>query len=171
MKLNNRGFTLIEVLAVVAILGIIVAIVIPSVFGYFDTSKDKSEVIFMREMERIIENYIALEGRNINFDTINGKKVKKCNSLEEDESCIEVNVYKSNENITFNNLVEDGLVKATDIINPKNNKQCDIDTEIIVYKDDDYVYCFETKFDCVDDEDGSKRNVLNTCSFNWNDLS
>lgn len=169
MNLNKKGFTLIEVIAVVAILAIIVAIVIPSVFGYFDTSKDRSEEIFLGEMEEIIESYIALEGRNISFDTLNSKDVKKCDSL--DDTCIFVKTYKSNEIITFNNLIDEGLVKATDIINPKNEKQCSLDTAIIVYRDDDYVYCFETEFDCVEDTESNNRNVINTCSFNWDDLS
>ena len=171
MKLDNKGFTLIEVIAVVAILGIIVAIVLPSVFGYFDTSKDRSEEIFMGEMERIIDNYVSLEGRNKEFDTNNGKKLEKCDPLEVNNSCTVVNVYKNIQKITFNDLVNSGLVKASDIINPKNEEQCSLDTEIIVYRDDDYVYCFETKFDCVDDSDNKDRNVINTCSFNWNDLS
>ncbi len=81
MKINNKGFTLIEVIAVVLMLAIIVAIVLPSVFGYLDTSKDRSEEIFVGEMERIIGEYIALEGRNMTFDTNNGKKREKIKYL------------------------------------------------------------------------------------------
>ena len=171
MKLNNKGFTLIEVIAVIAILGIIVAIVLPSVFGYFDTSKDRSEEIFMGEMEEIIESYIALEGRKIMFDTSHGKVIEKCDPLEGNSSCVEVNVYKNTGSVTFNDIVNEGLVKGSDIINPKNEQYCSLDTEIIVYRDDDYVYCFETEFDCVEDSDNNNRNVINTCSFKWNDLS
>lgn len=170
MELNNKGFTLVEVIAVVAILGIIVAIVIPSVFGYFDTSKNSSEEIFMGEMKKIIESYVALEGRNISFDTTNGKIVEKCDPLAGDDACVNVEVYKNTSRVTLNDLVNEGLVKENDIINPKNEKKCSLDTEIIVYRDDDYVYCFETKFDCVEDPEGNNRNVVNTCSFNWNDL-
>ncbi len=169
MKLNNKGFTLVEVIAVVAILGIIVAIVIPSVFGYFDTSKDSSEEIFMGEMESIIESYIALEGRKLNFSGW-GRKYEKCDPLAGDSSCVEVSVYKSSDVITFYDLIDNGLVKASDIINPKNKEQCNLNTRITIYRDTDYVYCFETKFDCVEDPEGNNRNVVNTCSFNWNDL-
>ncbi|CQR46223.1 hypothetical protein BN1058_00476 [Paraliobacillus sp. PM-2] len=38
---NNKGFTLIEVLAVLIILGIIIAIAISSVSGNIETSKKK----------------------------------------------------------------------------------------------------------------------------------
>lgn len=169
MKINNKGFTLIEVIAVVLMLAIIVAIVLPSVFGYLDTSKDRSEEIFVGEMERIIGEYIALEGRNMTFDTNNGKKREKCDPMEGDSSCVEVIVYKNKDKVTFNDLTNSGLIKITDIINPKNGMQCSPSTEIIVYRDEDYVYCYETKLDCVDSKDN--KNVINTCNFNWNDLS
>ena len=146
MKLDNKGFTLIEVIAVVAILGIIVAIVLPSVFGYFDTSKEKSEEIFVKETERVIENYVALNGRNISYETTNPIVFKKCDPLLGDSSCVNVNAYRNEttNKITFNDLISEGLIQDGDIINPKTNMECSLDTEIVVYRDDDYVYCFET---------------------------
>ena len=166
MKLNNKGFTLVEVISVVLILGIIVAIVFPSVFGYMDTSKDRSEEIFVGEMERIIGEYVALEGRTIYFDTSISRNYEKCDPL--DKSCYTVKVYKSS-NITFNNVISSGLLKENDIINPKTSKLCDVNTTINIYRDEDYVYCYETALDCVDNSDN--KNVINTCNFNWNDLS
>ena len=166
MSLNRKGFTLIEVISVVLILGIIVAIVLPSVVGYLDTSKDRSEEIFVDEMERIIGEYVALEGRNIYFDTSLVHNYEKCDPL--DKSCYTVKVYK-NSTITFNDVISSGLLKENDIINPKTKQLCNINTPITVYRDEEYVYCYETRLDCVESTDD--KNLIDTCNFNWDELS
>lgn len=163
MKLNNKGFTLVEVISVILIIAILAGFVIPSVFGYFDTSKEKSEEIFVKETERVIENYVALNGRNISYETTNPKVVEKCDPLLGDSSCVNVNAYrnKTTNKITFNDLITEGLIQDGDIINPNTKKKCNLDTEIIVYRDEDYVYCFMTTLDCVD----APNNKINTCLF------
>ena len=165
MKLNNKGFTLIEVISVVLIIALLAGFVIPSVFGYFDTSKEKSEEIFIEEMERIIENYVALEGRKLHYESTSAKTVSKCDPLVGDSSCVDVKVYRNDstfKKITFNDLISEGLIQDGKIVNPNNNdKECDLDTEITVYRDEDYVYCFMTTLDCVD----APNNKINTCLF------
>ena len=163
MKLNNKGFTLVEVISVILIIAILAGFVIPSVFGYFDTSKEKSEEIFVKEMARVIENYVALNGRNISYDMANPIAVEKCDPLLGDSSCVNVNAYRNEttNKITFNDLISEGLIQDGDIINPKTNMECSLDTEIVVYRDDDYVYCFMTTLDCVD----APNNKINTCLF------
>lgn len=168
MNLNNKGFTLIEVISVVIILGIIVSLVIPSLFGYFDTTKEKSEEIFSKQLSKIIDDYVSLEGSKIKFDNTNYKLVKKCNPFITDD-CKEVKVYKNITKVTFQNLIDANLTKEKDIINPNdsnNDNNCDLNTEITVYKDEEYVYCFETKPNCLKEE-----NFINTCSFKWEELS
>ena len=42
MKINNKGFTLVELLAVIVILGLLMAIAIPSVTKYITQSRKKT---------------------------------------------------------------------------------------------------------------------------------
>ena len=44
MKKNNKGFTLVELLAVIVILGLLMAIAIPSVTKYITQSRKKTLV-------------------------------------------------------------------------------------------------------------------------------
>lgn len=53
---NNKGFTLIEILAVVIILGILMIIAIPSVSEYISNSRDSS---FITSAEKFIDAAIA----------------------------------------------------------------------------------------------------------------
>ena len=50
MKLNNRGFTLVEVLTVIIILAIIAGIAIPNVLSTINTSKDRSYDIMIKNI-------------------------------------------------------------------------------------------------------------------------
>ena len=49
MKLNNKGFTLIEIIAVVIIIAILLIIAIPSVSRYIEESKQKAYVTTIKD--------------------------------------------------------------------------------------------------------------------------
>ena len=53
--MKKKGFTLIEVIGVIAIIGILTAILIPAISGYVDNSKKKSTV----ENARILYNEVS----------------------------------------------------------------------------------------------------------------
>ena len=55
MKGNNRGFTLIEILAAVVILGILVGVSLPAIVGLFDDSKGKLYVSDARKLISLAE--------------------------------------------------------------------------------------------------------------------
>ena len=55
---NNKGFTLVEILAVVAILGILMGLAIMAYTKYIDYSRKKSQDIFEKSVISATENYI-----------------------------------------------------------------------------------------------------------------
>ena len=164
MKLNNKGFTLIEVISVVVILGIIAVITFPIIGDYFSASEEKSEEIFVKETSRIIDAYISLEGRKLNFNNGLYTKVNKCEFEDDPDTCKLVSVYRSLTPVSFQNIIDSELLNKNDLINPKGKKKCDVNTNIEIYRDEDYVYCYRTNLDCVVTENTSTYDI-DTCVF------
>lgn len=59
--MNKKGFTLVEVLGVIAILGIVLMIAIPSASNYIDKSKREGFVTVLREYVSAVQKGMALE--------------------------------------------------------------------------------------------------------------
>lgn len=55
---NNKGFTLLEIIAVIVILGIIVVISGVSVINYIDDSKQKTYKSYVRDLRVASQNYM-----------------------------------------------------------------------------------------------------------------
>ena len=66
MQLNNQGFTLIEVIGVVVIIGIITMILVPIGYNYVISSQNSSEKIFITKITDIVDSYVELN--NIEYD-------------------------------------------------------------------------------------------------------
>lgn len=78
MKLNNKGFSLVEILAVLIILGIISAIMVPTVTGILNQNKEKS---YEKLKETIISStkiYVSNNRYDISLmeTCSSGKKIK-----------------------------------------------------------------------------------------------
>ena len=148
MKLNRKGFTLIELLAVVIVLGLVMTIVFSDSIDVFKNAKLKSEEAFLDRLSQSIDSYIELNTDKITFNgSFTGNKSKG-------ESSYEVQIAKGTET-TMSDVINDKIITASDYINPSNKIACNINAEIEVYRDEDFVYCHKVKKDslgCLTDE-------------------
>ena len=138
--------------------------IFPNFNGLFNTAEEKSEEIFVKETSRIIDAYVSLEGRKLSFSTLPIDTVRKCEIEDDPNACKDVSVYKSDSTKTFQNIIASGLLNENDLINPSGKKKCNVDAGIEVFRDEDYVYCFKTSFECGSSPDISVHNI-DTCNF------
>ena len=68
--MNKKGFTLVELLAVLVVLGIVVGITIPSINGILSNSRAKSEEAFVETIKDAMDMYLSgNEKRNLDYST------------------------------------------------------------------------------------------------------
>ena len=142
MKINNKGFTLVEILAILVILGVIIAIMIPNVNNLIEKNKNNSYNQLIKSIESATKMYISDYRYNITL---------------EDKTCTEasmINIKKvanndiSDSKIPIKILIDEGNLKTSKdgyIYNPKNTKQkLNINNSYIIVKYDcttkDYLY-------------------------------
>lgn len=185
--MNNKGFTLVEVLAVVVLLSIIMGIATLGVTNTINNSRLKSEEIFVDKIDSLIEDYIDYVNLNKGGFSIDSNQdsmsFDKCYGYGSRGQCKEettINAYlmkkKDGYNITLNDLVEANLINEGDLINPRTKKLCGSDgledlsnTIIYLFKDDDAVYYYfvDLEDSCEvekrENEDGSYNyvNIIN----------
>lgn len=67
MKKNNKGFSLVELIVVIAIMAVLVAVLGSAILGYIEDANYESDRTALKSAETAIEAYIA-EGNVYNFD-------------------------------------------------------------------------------------------------------
>lgn len=168
--MNNKGFTLVEMLAVVVVLAIVMGIATNSVISYIDTSKKKSEKIFVDKIDNAIEGYIDLNKGNIVSSTesllIENVTFQKCRGNSEGCKYSFVNEVGTFE---FKKVLEAGFLDSSSLINPKNKKKCNFNNnnKVRVFRDSEFVYYYY--FDTSSLECDIENNVItnipsNLCS-------
>lgn len=165
--MNRKGFTMIELLAVIVVLGIVLIITFPNISDIFKGSKLKSEEAFMDRISQSIDSYVTLNSSNITFDKQTGTFEKVLGTATQT-----VDVYKGT--ITIQTIINDGIITEKDYKNPGNeNVGCNVNAEIEVYRDSDYVYCHKIKKDSlecltqdyIDKNKVSEEYIVNTCTW------
>ena len=114
---NKKGFTLVEMLAVVAILIIVIAIITPKIFTQF---KHAEKVTDQEQINSLIETARIYMNQNSNL-------------LPEEN-----NIYT----ISLNDLKESGLIQTKEILNPSTKEEL---TGFIIAKYENNKYKYEYK--------------------------
>ena len=147
--MNKKGFTLVELLATIVVLSIVTGIAIFALNNGFKSAKDKTELIFIKNLEDSIEVY---------FDGDEAKKIT-FNETETDKICTMYkrfgpsNIYKSSTTKTFQNIIDSDNkpLTAKEFRNPVTNgnkkeaesaPQCNTNTQISIYRDEEYIYYY-----------------------------
>lgn len=181
--MNNKGFTLVEMLAVVVILGIVMGIATNGVLSYIETSKKKSEKIFVDKIENAIKSYISLNGSGISNKTGESpiaftkcKRVISGGSSCSDDDKVDSTAYALNgfklSEITDRDDDSANLVRKDSMVNPKNKEKCfedGKDPEVSLFKDSEKVYYYYvdlSELSCdISDENSIITNIPeNLCS-------
>lgn len=128
-NLNNKGFTLIEVLAVIVILSILMAIMVPSVGNIMKKNKEDNYQNLKDSIISAAKIYISDNRYQItvgNCDVSNKADIESIN-----------NVTLTDSKITIQTLANAGNLKTTSdgkIINPKDKKSLNLDNSYVVVK-------------------------------------
>ena len=83
-RLNNKGFTLVELLAVLVILIAIMSIAIPSISSSLERSKSKQDEARKKVLESAAELYVTDNKNSFSGSCIDLKDLKKENYVDED---------------------------------------------------------------------------------------
>lgn len=136
MKLNKKGFTLVEILVVIVLLGIIAIIVTPAVINGGDSAKKE----LLKHKIESIESSAVLYGQG-NKDKFN----TACNG--NNEPCKDIsNCYCYDDDITVGDLIDKNILnpdqdKEKDIINPLT-KESLRDEKIVIYSKYGKIYAY-----------------------------
>jgi len=134
-KLDNKGFTLVEVLAIVIILGVLIAIMIPNINNLINKNKEDSYKQLLKSFENAAKIYTSDYRYDIKLNTNNN-----CN----DEGITELNVISISttnlieSKISLNVLVTAGALEISkdgNIYNPMNNEMyLDLENSYVTIK-------------------------------------
>lgn len=152
---KKKGFTLVELLAVIVILAVIMVITIPTVIGSMNNAKLKTEEIFIASIEKSIGNFIEKELQYSDYTFEEPKKDYVTEDIANKYRVAKVllNEDGAKKDITFELFDELGYYPKDDLVNPKNENKCDSNSKIELYKNKSKnEYYYYTKLDCLDYE-------------------
>ena len=146
--MNNKGFTLVELLAVIVILSLVMGIASYGVLSAIESSKNSSEKIFVEKIGGLIDEYLALKGSRLGLKNSDNPilwcKKGSCSSDNSDlDSTYELNSF------SFNDIIDEDLIDEDQIVNSRNKKNCfgngsnnSKNPIVRVFRDSDYVYYY-----------------------------
>ena len=118
--MSKKGFTLVELLAVISVLAIVMVIVIPAVSN---NSKTAKEGILKTKLDLIVDQSIIWGQDHINYFVNESAPLQECTTSDDLVSC----------KISFDALAKEGYVKYDDgeIISDPNKRRDNLNNEKI----------------------------------------
>ena len=135
MKLNRKGYTLVELLAVVVILSVLLAIMIPSVNYLIDINKENNYKNLKESILGAAKMYMSDNRYNIILDYQDEGGL--CVDSEVDEGVLKINEIDINGKITLETLVSNNYITTNKdgyIINPMDNTALDLTANYVEVK-------------------------------------
>ncbi|MBE6160314.1 MAG: type II secretion system protein [Lactobacillales bacterium] len=118
--MNKKGLTIVELLAVLVIIGLIALVIFPVVTDNITGSQKKSQEIQKASIKEAAESYVAENiGKTINFTEADNK-----------------------EEINLNTLIEEGYLKGN-YNNPQTGKEYDLETSKVTVTKDNNSYSYD----------------------------
>ena len=166
--MNKKGFTVVELIATLVVLGVVVGITVVSIGGIFGSAKKKSEKAFVETIKDAMEMYLnSTQPQSYNYVSYDNKCLDKTTG--------EVKLEVSVESVDFNMvLITTKALAYDEFVNPankdKDNYSCDIAAKVNIYRDKDYVYYYsinKADLKCLNDDDGAITNLpdnIKVCS-------
>lgn len=152
---NNRGFTLVEVISIIALLGLIIGITVPSIMGASTNTKKKT----LQTKVDNIEKAAVLYGQNHreNFTATCNSAGQPCEGIGDDEcKCYEKQYKDSSEppqTKIVTTITVSKLLKPFVALNDGNYVETNIDAD-------------EKEYINADDESGNIYNSVNDSKLN-----
>ena len=125
MKLNYKGFTLVELLAVIAIMGMLAVIMVPTISGVIEENKTNNSENLKNSIKSSARAYISDNRYEITLDdsSCDNTNTRGITSIGTGENLQKI----TDSNIRVSILVSEGYLKSSsgEIIDPKTNKSID----------------------------------------------
>ena len=166
--MNNKGFTLVELLAVIVILAALGGIATYGVISAINASKNRAEDAFLEEISKSIDSYIALNSGNFKKTNTSYKFEKTVasgggtvNSYFVGKDATAYLMSFNGGTFTLKTILDAGLIDSDSFKNPKSKLVCNKNTNINVYMDNDFVYYYYVDFSTAGCE-VTEGKVINT---------
>lgn len=129
MKNKKKGFTLVELIVVLAILAILAAMLVPALTGYIDKANAQKVVattrqVVMAAQSEITEEYASKTTTNFTGDTITDTTSEAAPKKLFDDICDLAEVKKDKNGVQSISITYDTTGTVTSVIVVQNGKTC-----------------------------------------------